>query len=223
MQRTPRPTSDVRNNYLFRIQLSLAISLLLVIGAFRAALPSGPGSLEIISERLEVVHLEEIEQTRHQLPPPPAPTPPPPIEVPDERVTEDVTLDLDFELDLTQRVAPPPPPAPASPPAPPPPTEPEIFTIVEQPPVLIGGLAEVQRRVRYPEIARQAGISGVVHVQFVIDEEGRVTDPVCLRDPGGGTCEAAIAAVRDARFEPGRQRGRVVRVRYAMPIRFQLQ
>jgi periplasmic protein TonB len=207
------------------MQASLAISLALVIGLFAIPLRSGGDSFENVSVTFETVTLEEVEPTRQVLPPPSL-APPPPVAVPDDAEVEDVILDLDMDLDLSRvAVVPPPPPPPpaAAPPPPPPPDEPEIFVIVEQPPVLIGGLEGVQSRVRYPEVARMAGIEGVVYLQFVIDEAGRVSDIVCLRDPGGGTCEAATAAARDATFEPGRQRGRAVKVRYAMPIRFRLR
>jgi periplasmic protein TonB len=200
-------------------------SLGIVIGVFAMPLQTNGGNYDILNVPHEVVHLEEIEVTRQVLPPPPLPSPPPPVAVPDDEVIETLVLDLDMELDLSRTVAPPPPPRPPSAPAPAPepePAEPEIFMIVEQMPELIGGLESVQRLVRYPEMARRAGIEGVVFVQFIVHEEGHITDAVCVRDPGGGTCEAAIEAVRQARFKPGLQRGRPVKVRYSMPIRFRL-
>jgi periplasmic protein TonB len=130
-----------------------------------------------------------------------------------------------MELDLSRTVAPPPPPRPPSAPAPAPEPEPaerEIFMIVEQMPEIVGGLDALQRRVRYPELARRAGIEGTVFVQFVVLENGSVSDLVCVRDPGGGTCEAAIEAVRQTQFTPGRQRDTPVKVRFSLPVRFRL-
>lgn len=101
-------------------------------------------------------------------------------------------------------------------------SEPEVFMVVEHPPELVGGLEGLQQRVRYPAAARRAGIEGTAFVQFVIDERGRVLDPVCVRDPGGGTCEEAIRVVRTSTFQPGLQRGQPVKVRFSVPVTFRL-
>jgi len=98
--------------------------------------------------------------------------------------------------------------------------EPEIFTIVEQMPELIGGMQSIYEILRYPEKARRDGIEGSVVLQFIIDKQGKVVDPVVVRGIGGGCDEAAIEAVKQVRFTPGRQGGRVVRTRYSLPITF---
>lgn len=89
-------------------------------------------------------------------------------------------------------------------------------------PVLLGGMSAVYRNLRYPEIARNAGIEGRVVIQFVIDEQGNVVDPRVVRGIGGGCDEAALEAVKQLQFSPGRQRGRPVKVRYSLPIMFRL-
>jgi TonB family protein len=98
----------------------------------------------------------------------------------------------------------------------------EIFEVAEVQPELIGGLEGVQERLVYPSDARAEGVQGRVVVQFVVDEEGRVTDPVVARSPDERLSEAALAAVRGAEFTPGMQRGQPVKVRFALPITFQL-
>jgi periplasmic protein TonB len=90
-------------------------------------------------------------------------------------------------------------------------------------PELIGGLEAVQDLIRYPEMARRANIEGTVHLQFIVDENGRVVDPVVVRGIGGGCDEAALEAVRQVRFRPGVQRGRPVKVRFSIPVRFRLR
>jgi periplasmic protein TonB len=213
--------ADLRKRYTIFVQLGMIVSLVLLIVVFSVTLRAG-GGFEIIEEQQEIIEIEEIEQTRQIEQPPPPPQPPPPIEVPDDEVDEMPDLDLDMELDLDAAPpAPPPPPPPPSAPEPEP-AEPEIFMIVEQMPEIVGGMEALQRRVRYPELARRAGIEGTVFVQFVVDENGRVSDLVCVRDPGGGTCEAALDAVRQTQFTPGRQRGRPVKVRFSLPVRFRL-
>ena len=107
------------------------------------------------------------------------------------------------------------------------PSEPDVFVIVEQPPVLIPSEAEgmraLQQCIRYPEMAKRAGIQGRVFVQFVVDETGRVTEPVVARGIGGGADEEALRCVREAAFTPGLQRGREVKVRFSLPITFRLK
>ncbi len=102
------------------------------------------------------------------------------------------------------------------------PAEPEIFEVVEEKPELIGGLAALQGRVVYPEMARRAGIEGKVFVQFVVDEKGVVTEAYGVRCPDPLLCEAGIQAVRESRFTPGRQDGVPVKVRFTLPIDFKL-
>ena len=98
----------------------------------------------------------------------------------------------------------------------------EVFVVVEQMPELVGGLEAIQRGLRYPEIAKKAGIEGRVIVRFIVDERGRVTAPGIVRGIGGGCDEEALRVVREARFEPGRQRGRTVKVKMSLPIMFSL-
>lgn len=99
----------------------------------------------------------------------------------------------------------------------------EFFVVVEQMPVLIGGMGNLQKQVKYPETARQAGIEGRVIVQFIVSETGLVINPKVIRGIGGGCDEAAIEAVKKVTFEPGSQRGVPVPVQFSLPIVFRLQ
>ncbi len=96
----------------------------------------------------------------------------------------------------------------------------EEFAVVERMPELLGGLASIHRAVRYPALAKKAGIEGRVIVQFVVDEQGRVVDPVVVQGIGAGCDEEAIRAVRRARFRPGTQRGTPVKVKMSLPVLF---
>ncbi len=94
---------------------------------------------------------------------------------------------------------------------------------MEQEPVLIGGLDGLQARVQYPEFARRAGVEGTVFVRFVVDERGNVSDLEVQRSPNDLLSEAAVKAIRESRFEPGQQRGRPVKARFTLPVRFVLR
>lgn len=98
----------------------------------------------------------------------------------------------------------------------------ETFVIVEQMPELVGGLASIMQDLRYPEVAKNAGVSGRVIVQFIVDKDGNVVDPEVVRGVGSGLDEAALEAVRKAEFKPGMQRGEPVRVKMSLPVTFKL-
>ena len=58
----------------------------------------------------------------------------------------------------------------------------------------------------------------------VVDENGKVKDPKVLRGIGGGCDEEALRVVKNMpAWEPGKQRGKPVRVQYNLPIRFTLR
>ena len=98
----------------------------------------------------------------------------------------------------------------------------ETFVIVEQMPELIGGLASIQENLRYPESARDAGIEGRVFLQFTVNKQGDVEDAGVVRGLQEDLDEAALQALRQAKFVPGRQAGEVVPVKMSIPITFRL-
>ena len=98
----------------------------------------------------------------------------------------------------------------------------EIIQFVENPPQLIGGLEGLMQEIRYPEAAKAEGIEGTVFVQFVVDETGNVIDERVLRSLSPEIDAEALRVVRQARFEPGTQRGEPVKVRFSLPIKFKL-
>ena len=99
---------------------------------------------------------------------------------------------------------------------------PEVFVVVEKMPELIGGLAAIQREIRYPVIAKKAGIEGRVILQFIVDEQGRVSESKVVRGIGGGCDDEALRALQTARFRPGTQRGKPVKVKMSLPVTFRL-
>jgi protein TonB len=207
---------DLRRSYNIFLQFGLIVALLFIIGLVKINLYSAPPEAIAVEEQEEVV-MEEVIQTKQIETPPPPPRPPVPVEVPNDEIIEDEILDLDAELDLDGPLDLPPPPPPSDD------EEEDFFVVVETMPQLQGGLADLQRKVKYPEMARRAGIEGRVTVQFIVNEQGRVENPRVIRGIGGGCDEAALEAVKQAKFSPGMQRGRPVRVQYSLPIVFRLQ
>lgn len=209
--------------YRLSIEIGFVLALLIVIGFFHLPMEPGDG-LEIQMVEQEMVNIEEIRQTTQPEKPPPPPRALTPIVVPDESLPEDIELNLDATLDIEEEIA-----LPAGPP--PPPVEKkeaieeeeEIFVVVEEMPTIIGGIARLYEVIEYPAIARQAGMEGMVVVQFVVTKEGRPADPVIARSAGDVLDRAAVEAVMKLTFEPGRQRGKPVPVRFSIPVRFRLE
>lgn len=212
-----QPKADLRTYYTLFLQFGLIAVLLIFIVAMKVDFRSQQQNVNLIEEQ-EVVQMEDIIQTKQVEKPPPPPRPPVPVEVPNDEIIEEQILNINADLDLDAALElPPPPPEKKEEP------EEDFFVAVEQMPKLIGGLGDLQRQINYPSIARRAGIEGRVIVQFVVTENGTVEDPRVIRGIGGGCDEEALRVVRKAKFNPGRQRGKAVRVQYSLPIIYRLQ
>lgn len=219
MKESLNPFHDIHRQYVIRMEIAMILSLILFILVFRMEIKPEPVETGPMASSQEIIHMEEIQQTKHQERTPPPPRPVVPFEVPNDAVLEDETIDFSSDLSFDDVLDLPPPPTPSEAE----PDEEQVFTIVEQMPELIGGLRGLQSSIVYPDMAMKAGIEGRVIVQFVIDEQGRVLDPRVVRGIGGGCDEEALKAVTLARFKPGMQRGRPVKVRYNLPISFSLK
>ncbi|HLY57374.1 MAG TPA: energy transducer TonB [Stellaceae bacterium] len=76
----------------------------------------------------------------------------------------------------------------------------------------------------YPEEALRDGLEGLVVLEAIVDEHGRVGHDIkVVRGLGHGFDEAAIAAVRQWRFRPATRYGKPIKVRRIFPILFRLQ
>ncbi len=158
---------------------------------------------QVIIENIDIPQTQQIDNT----PPPARPSIPVPSD--DEDIADDLTLDeLDFD-DFSNLDAPPPPPSGPK----------VVFIPYVDPPVAMSPI-----RPRYPEIAQEAGIEGVVVVQAFIDEKGRVKETLILKGvPNTGLDEAAMEAIRKTRFRPAKQRERAVGVWISIPVNFSLK
>ncbi len=218
--------ADLKSQYRITLEVGFVAALLLLFGLTTINMEVDR-SLDVPAyEQQEIVEMQEIQQTEQVNRPPPPPRPPAPVEVPNDQVIEDEVIELDASLDLNESMdvneAPPPPPPDES--AEEEETgEEEIFIAVEENPELIGGMQELQSRIQYPKVAKRAGIEGRVFVQFIVNENGNVTNPVVLRSPHKLLSEEAIRVIKTAKFKPGKQRNQPVKVQMALPISFRLK
>ena len=105
--------------------------------------------------------------------------------------------------------------------------ESEVFTIVEEMPTYKGGekalFEYLSKSIKYPSIAKDKGIQGIVYISFVINESGEVTSVRPIRGIGGGCDEEAVRVIKSMpKWTPGKQRGKPVSTAYTLPIRFTL-
>jgi len=135
--------------------------------------------------------------------------------------------------------APPPPPSPIA--------EDKVYEEVEEMPRfpgcedqgLIGKELEkcamnklsmyIFRKLSYPAEAREKGIQGTVLIEFIVGKDGKILDPKIVKDVGKGqaSCgQAALKVVKQMQAEviwkAGKERGRPVKVRYTIPLKFNL-
>ena len=104
----------------------------------------------------------------------------------------------------------------------------EAFDMVEQMPEYPGGLPELMKyismNVHYPEAAMKTGTQGRVVVQFIIEEDGTVSEAKVLKKVNDDLDAEALRVVNAMpKWTPGRQKGQPVRVKYTMPVTFRLQ
>lgn len=107
---------------------------------------------------------------------------------------------------------------------------PEIFTVVEEMPEFPGGAMEmmkyIQKNIQYPQMAKEAGLSGKCFLKFVVNGNGNITDVTVLKGvPGCQECDReAIRVVKSMpNWKAGKQNGRSVNVFFNLPINFQLR
>lgn len=224
MQLKKNPEADIENKKGVYFLIGLLISLGVVLVAFEWTQYEGDvgklGELDIELDEEEMIPI-----TQQQPPPPPPPPPPTTIieiveddeELEEELEIEDTESDEDEMIefvDIPDEVA----------------EEPQIFTIVEENPEFPGGeraLFEfLGKNTKFPAIAKDAGIQGIVYVQFVVMEDGSINDDMItiLRGVHPALDAEAIRVVKSMPdWKPGRQRGKAVRVYYKLPFRFILK
>ncbi|NIR48205.1 TonB family protein [candidate division KSB1 bacterium] len=220
MKRTKIPQVDLKLKYRKTLELAVIFSLLIHFGLFHAMPDVDVSQREIKAVDVEI-EVKDIPKTEHpKLPSRPA-LPSVPIPTLDEDVPEDVTIEsTDLSLDLSEI---PPPPAPE---------EGEndleegyVFVPYDEPPVPVGGMAAIQKHLKYPEMARKIGLEARVVVGVLVDQKGNPVKTEILKDSGVnvGFEEAAQAAVKAVKWKPALQRDVPVKVWVSVPIRFTLE
>lgn len=234
MEAKKSPEANIENRKSFFFFIGLVASLAIVCVAFEWSLFEGDGSglaqMQVDDEEEEMIPITQQEY----VPPPPPPPAPTQIEIveddeeiEDEMDIEDTDIEEDTEIEIIEieEVN----------------EEPEVFIVVEDMPTFPGCESEknkaerekcadtelrkyLGRTVKYPAMAKDAGIAGRVYVNFVVMEDGSIAKIKLLKGIGGGCDEEAMRVVKKMpKWNPGKQRGRNVRVSYNLPINFVLK
>ena len=103
-----------------------------------------------------------------------------------------------------------------------------IFQVVEEMPSFPGGMNEcmmfLAQNMKYPVEAQEAKIEGRVIVQFIVDRDGSITDVKVVRSISPELDAEAVRVISlMPKWNPGKQRGKAVAVKYTMPVMFRLQ
>jgi TonB family C-terminal domain len=214
-------TVDFWKRHSFLVEVGLVLSLLFLVSAVQVEWTTTKDFDEPDPPPPETITVTEVTQTQQQRETPPPPAPTTSVVLPTNEIVEADEVEYDESLDVTPKQSaeePPPPPDPGKKE-----NRTEVFEVVEQSPSLIGGKKALYESVEYPSFARETGIEGRIVVQFVVDEEGNVQNPTILKSVHELLNEAALEAIKKQKFEPGRQRGRPVKVRMERTIVFQLR
>ena len=226
MEIKKNPKVDVQNKRVLLLEIGLALSLLVVIGAFLYT--PREYQIEQIEQVAAVVEEEITEITRQDQKPPEPPKRTEITVITDilNIVTNDEKIEtsVDFaefaeDVEIIQQVA----------------VEEEVieedqpFVKVEQMPSFQGGdlltfRNWVMQKVKYPQIAQENNITGRVLLMFVIERDGSLTNIQVLQTPDSSLSDEAIRVLKSSpKWTPGKQRNQAVRVKYTLPIDFRIQ
>ncbi len=87
----------------------------------------------------------------------------------------------------------------------------------------IGGLGAIAKKIVYPDQAKTAHIEGKIYLVAYINEKGDVDDVKIIRGLPAGCDDAAIKAIKETKFSPGKQNGAAIKVQLSIPITFKIQ
>lgn len=106
-------------------------------------------------------------------------------------------------------------------------TNQKVFDTVDQMPEYPGGMQAMieflQANMKYPEDAAKQKVEGRVMVQFVVETDGSISDVHVAKQVFPSLDAEAIRVVQAMpKWTPGKEKGKVVRVKYNLPVVFRM-
>lgn len=220
-KKTPNANLENKKFALFLVGLVASLALVLVAIEARSAMI---GDRELPQEKKGLDDEEVVEVIiQQEIVPPPPPPPPPPqpeeIKVVDNKeevkVTNFTASTEDEPIKIVEVKK----------------EEPKIEEIVEVPDVMAefpGGIEKMYeylgKNIKYPQIAKESGVQGKVYVQFVVEKDGTITDVKVVRGIGSGCDDEAKRVVEKMpKWNAGEQKGKAVRSRFTLPVKYELK
>ena len=203
------PEVDLHWKFRRIFEVSLVITLIFIIVLFFSF--KNFEEKPAIKRKLKIpIKTVDIPITLQEKKAPPPLQPSIPVVSDDEDFPSEITLpenEIGFGISLAEILEPPP-------------------MVEDEPPVPFHVLSEKPVPVHtvnpeYPELARKAGIQGLVVVKVLIGTDGSVEEVEVVKSHPMLDDEA-VKAARQFRFTPGKQRDRVVRVWMSIPFTFRL-
>ena len=98
---------------------------------------------------------------------------------------------------------------------------------VDVEPVPLGGFASlyqyIEKNLKYPKVAKENNVQGKVRIEFVVEKDGSLSNIRVIESLTPETDAEAIRLMQNCpKWKPGKAQGNPVRVRYNMPIKFEL-
>ena len=102
-----------------------------------------------------------------------------------------------------------------------------MYDVVEQMPNFPGGYQKmhefIEKNLHYPKECAENGIQGRVIIDFVVERSGKLTNIRVVKSVNPALDKEALRIVNlMPKWIPGRQSDKTVRVKYIIPITFQL-
>jgi protein TonB len=92
-----------------------------------------------------------------------------------------------------------------------------VAQVIPQP---VGGMDAINKRIIYPKLAKNAGITGKVYVLVFINENGGVDNTKIVKSLGGGCDEEVQNALKTAKFIPGKNNGVPIKMKLVLAFTF---
>jgi len=217
MEPKKNPKVNLERKRLLFFLIGLFIALSHVLAAITHKSDDKFDEYNLGSLNLDDLEEEIIPITKQELKPPPPPPPPPEvIEIIEDDVVieneieiEDTESDEDEAIEIEEE------------------DDEEFFMVVENMPEFPGGdlglMKYIQKKIKYPPIAKEYNITGKVYISFIVDKKGSVINVKVVRGVDKNLDAEAVRVIKSLpKYKPGKQRGKAVRVMFTVPINFTL-
>jgi periplasmic protein TonB len=232
MEPKKNPKCDIHRNRGIFFNVSLAISLMLVITAFEWSVRIPKEERDKPTDRNDRIEMASIPIVQHKQKDFVAPRPPemekpkPSLESVNLKAVDDNISVEEPKTGVIDQSNSPMIEIPIGLPDVPAEETEKVFVIVEKMPEPVGGLETffntLRKHMKYPRKAERAGVAGRVFVSFIVNEKGELQDFSIVKGIGFGCDEEAMRVIALTKWNPGKQRGRPVKVRMIQPVNFSI-